>query len=95
MRNRLIALAGAIFLAAAGIVASPHLAAQSTASSAKGTIARTADGHPDLSGMFDVATMTPLARPAEFGNRRALTKQEAAEMEQYREAARGKECGAQ
>jgi hypothetical protein len=33
--------------------------------------------------MYDVATMTPLQRPAEFGNRRALTKQEAAEMEQY------------
>jgi hypothetical protein len=33
--------------------------------------------------MYDVATMTPLQRPAEFGNRRALTKEEAAEMEQY------------
>jgi hypothetical protein len=83
MRNRLIALAGAITLAIGGIVASPHLSAQSTASAAKGTIARTADGHPDLSGMYDVATMTPLQRPAEFGNRRALTKEEAAEMEQY------------
>ena len=82
MRNRLIALAGAITLAVVGILASPRLFAQSTSSSAKGTIARTADGHPDLSGMYDVATMTPLQRPAEFGNRRALTKEEAAEMEQ-------------
>jgi hypothetical protein len=47
------------------------------------TVARTADGHPDLSGIYDVATMTPLQRPAEFGNRRALTNEEAAEMEPY------------
>jgi hypothetical protein len=83
MRNGLIALLGASVLAVVGIVTGPQLAAQSAAPSAKGTVARTADGHPDLSGMYDVATMTPLQRPAEFGTRRALTKQEAAEMEQY------------
>jgi hypothetical protein len=82
MRNRLFALLGAGTLAVFGIVAGPQLAAQSAAP-AKGTVARTADGHPDLSGMYDVATMTPLARPTEFGTRRALTKPEAAEMEQY------------
>lgn len=44
---------------------------------------RTADGHPDFTGMYDAATMTPLQRPAEFGTRRALTKEESAAMEQY------------
>jgi hypothetical protein len=83
MRNRLLALIGGVCLAAIGIVAGPTLLAQSTASSTKASVQRTADGHPDLSGMYDVATMTPLQRPAEFGNRRALTKEEAAEMEQY------------
>jgi hypothetical protein len=78
-----MALIGAGGLAAIGIVAGPTLLAQSTASSTKASVQRTADGHPDLSGMYDVATMTPLQRPVEFGNRRALTKEEAAEMEQY------------
>src|SRR5438876_5506908 len=27
------------------------------------------DGHPDLQGTYDVATMTPLERPAGLGNR--------------------------
>jgi hypothetical protein len=83
MRNRRLALISAISLALIAIVAAPTLLAQSTASSTKASVQRTADGHPDLSGMYDVATMTPLQRPAEFGNRRALTKEEAAEMEQY------------
>ena len=83
MRNRFLALISAIALAVVWIVTGPSVLAQSGSSSAKGSILRTADGHPDLTGMFDVATMTPLQRPAEFGNRRALTKQEAAEMEQY------------
>ena len=28
---------------------------------------RTADGHPDLPGIYDIATLTPLDRPAMFG----------------------------
>jgi hypothetical protein len=44
---------------------------------------RTKDGHPDLSGMYDVATMTPLERPADAGGRLVLTKEEAAAIEQY------------
>ena len=42
-----------------------------------------ADGRPDLQGTFNVATITPVDRPAEFGNRLVLTDVEAASMEQY------------
>jgi hypothetical protein len=42
---------------------------------------RTADGHPDLQGMWTSATITPLERPDEFGERRALTVEEAARLE--------------
>jgi hypothetical protein len=42
---------------------------------------RTADGHPDLQGMWTSATITPLERPAEYGGRRALTSEEAAKLE--------------
>ena len=42
---------------------------------------RTADGHPDLQGTYDAATMTPVERPAQYGNRLVLTAAEAADME--------------
>jgi hypothetical protein len=42
---------------------------------------RTADGHPDLQGVWTSATLTRLERPDEFGNRRALTAEEAARVE--------------
>src|SRR4029453_14941003 len=51
---------------------------------------RTKDGHPDLSGMYDVATMTPLERPAEAGGRLVLTKEEAGAIEQYEYQRQGK-----
>jgi hypothetical protein len=47
------------------------------------TNARTADGHPDLQGVYEIATITPLERPAQFGNRANLTREEAAAMETY------------
>ena len=39
---------------------------------------RTANGRPDLSGTYDTATLTPLERPVELGDRLALTEEEAA-----------------
>ena len=38
---------------------------------------RTADGRPDLSGMYDIATLTPLTRPTSLGERLSLTDAEA------------------
>src|SRR5258708_35175677 len=46
------------------------------------TIRRTADGHPDLQGTYDVATMTPVERPSGVKSL-TLTKEEAAALEQY------------
>jgi hypothetical protein len=39
-------------------------------------VPRTADGHPDLSGTYDTATLTPLERPAKFGDKLFLTPEE-------------------
>ncbi len=50
------------------------------------TIKRTADGHPDLGGTYDVATMTPVERPSGVKSL-TLTNEEAGALEQY-EAAR-------
>ena len=41
-------------------------------------IPRTAEGLPDLSGTYDIATLTPLQRPAKFGERLTLTAEESA-----------------
>jgi len=41
------------------------------------TVPRTPDGHPDLSGTYDTATLTPLERPAQFGDKLFLTAEEA------------------
>jgi len=43
---------------------------------------RTADGHPDLQGVYDLATLTPLERPPMFGNNLTLTPQQAKRLEQ-------------
>ncbi|MBC7984039.1 MAG: hypothetical protein H7Y02_09300, partial [Candidatus Obscuribacterales bacterium] len=42
---------------------------------------RTADGHPDLQGVWTSATLTRLERPDEFGDRRALTAAEVRQIE--------------
>ncbi len=44
-------------------------------------VPRTPDGHPDLSGTYDTATLTPLERPAQFGDKLFLTAEEAAAIE--------------
>ena len=36
------------------------------------------DGRPDFSGTYDVKTLTPRARPSQFGERLELTEEEAA-----------------
>jgi hypothetical protein len=42
---------------------------------------RTADGQPDLQGVWTNATITPLERPAEFGERLVITDAEAQKIE--------------
>jgi hypothetical protein len=42
---------------------------------------RTGWGVPDLQGFYNVATITPLERPANYGNRLALTDEEASALE--------------
>ena len=43
---------------------------------------RTADGHPDLQGIWNNSTRTPLERPADFGGKPTLTDAEAKVWEQ-------------
>ena len=59
-------------LACIGMALAPIVMAQG------GGIPRTPSGHPDLSGTYDVSTLTPMQRPTEFGNKQFLTNDEAA-----------------
>ena len=84
MRTRTLTYIGSLVLATA---AAASLGAQTAKPAAKAprkpwTAPRTLDGKPDLSGFYDVATMTPVERPAGV-ERLVLTPQEAAALEQY------------
>lgn len=62
----------------ASIVVNP-LAAQQV--SGTWTSPRTVDGHPDLQGVWDFRTLTPLQRPEDLEAQAVLTAEEAAEIE--------------
>jgi hypothetical protein len=80
MRRRFLTLAGAALLAMS--LATTSLVAQS-----KDT-PRTPWGHPDLQGLWNVATMTPLERPDNVGGKLTLTDAEAKTIEQAAAARR-------
>ena len=62
------------------------LPAQTAASKAKaGAIPHTRDGHPDLSGVWTNATITPMQRPAKFAGKPTISDAEATAYEKSEE----------
>jgi hypothetical protein len=55
---------------------------QSAAAPAPDQVPMTPWGHPDLQGTWDYRSITPLERPARFGDRALLTEEEVKEMEE-------------
>ena len=80
-------LGACVLIAVAVSLISAPAAAQTAGQPAGGT-ARTTWGDPDLQGVWDFSSNTPLNRPEEFGERAFLTKEEAAQRQQVRVAAR-------
>ena len=74
MTHRYLLITGTLALCAAASV----FAQNKTTSK----IPRTADGHPDLQGVWSNATRTPLERPPEFAGKATLTDAEAKQWEQ-------------
>ncbi len=68
------ALSPAALVALCALVSIPAIGAENA------DIPRTASGLPDLSGTYDVATLTPLERNPDHGENLHLTKEEAAEI---------------
>src|SRR5277367_6167142 len=79
MRNRTLAFFGACAVAMAGVSLMPVGVAGQVATAHAGGAPRTPDGHPDLQGTYDIATLTPLERPA--GTSLVMTKEDAARLE--------------
>ena len=63
-----------------GGLATVCLALAPVAAAQNGDIPRTPSGRPDLSGSYDVSTLTPMERPTELGEKMALSEEEAAEI---------------
>jgi hypothetical protein len=86
MRGRKSSLFGAVLVAlAAASLMSASLVGQTRSTVSKTSAApalpRTPDGHPDLQGTYDVATLTPIERPKNANGRLSLTEKEAAAIE--------------
>src|SRR5579864_3897282 len=92
MRNRFISRTGAaagMALAFLLLTAVPARA-QTTKTAARSAIRRMPDGHPDLQGTYDLATMTPLERLP--GDPPVLTKEQAETLQKAEAARRSKDA---
>ena len=72
-----------VFLAATACAAlfSASIAGQTPSKSKNWTVPRAGDGHPDLQGIWTNATLTPMQRPAQFGDKKTLSDAEASAYE--------------
>jgi len=77
MDRRVLAM-GSLALAVA-VAGATSVVAQGQGKAA--AVPRTADGKPELQGVWDFRTITPLQRPTELAGKEVLTDQEAAEFE--------------
>jgi len=65
-----------------GLPAQKPVASVDSRTGVRWSVARTADGHPDMEGVWNFATLTPLVRPDRFAGRAFMTDEEAAAFEQ-------------
>jgi hypothetical protein len=80
--------AGVVMMLAIAVAAFGTAPAQAAGDAPKGwKVPRTADGHPDLQGNWTNATITPLERPAKYGDKAVLTDEEAQGLEHEEAAA--------
>jgi hypothetical protein len=79
MNHRTLVIPTALAVVALSFATVAGQGSQARGTNGVGTaIPRTADGHPDLQGYWTNDTVTPLERPAEFGDKAVVTAAEAA-----------------
>ncbi|MBS1816873.1 MAG: hypothetical protein JSU08_02990 [Acidobacteria bacterium] len=90
MVRRLTVVTTSAVITACGLVAwqmplngqgTPRAASARAATGLVGGVPRTPDGHPDLQGTYDLATMTPVERAAVYNGRPAIPVEEARRIE--------------
>jgi hypothetical protein len=79
MHQRYLVVAGALG-AMVVLFASNPVAAQTTSTTGTFDVPRTPWGHPDLQGIWNFGTITPLERPAQLADRERLTPEEVARL---------------
>jgi hypothetical protein len=90
MRNRFLSWTSAVAIAfALMILTALPMAAQATKTAAKSAVPRLPDGHPDLQGTYDLATITPFERLP--GDPPSLTKEKAEALRTYELARRAED----
>ena len=75
------AAVGAMFVFQTAPLAGQAGASTSARAGAASKVPRTPDGKPDLQGIWDFRTITPLERPKDLADKPTMTAQEAAEWE--------------
>jgi hypothetical protein len=91
MWNRLISTSSAAGVALALSLTALPITAQVAKTAASSAMPRTPDGHPDLQGTYDLATMTPFERLP--GDPPVLSKEQADKLQQTEVARRNKDKG--
>src|SRR5688500_8200755 len=87
MKTRITVLGAVVVsIAIAGVSAQtqaqPQAARGAQARTQARPVAKTPWGHPDLQGTWDYRTITPLERPAQYGDREFLTDEEVKVLEE-------------
>ena len=70
-----------VLIAIASLAPVSATAQPSSSASAATSVPRTPDGHPDLQGVWDFGTVTPLQRPAALAGKEFLTEEDVSALE--------------
>ena len=71
---------GVVLMTICGLALLPNASAAQSASDGPSDVPRTADGRPDLQGVWDYRTLTPLERPEELGDKAQRSEEETADF---------------
>jgi hypothetical protein len=71
MKRQLVTSMGSLSIVIAAALLAPASAAEQP-----GAVPRLADGHPDLQGVWDYRTITPMQRPLELGTKEFFASDE-------------------
>src|SRR6516165_7694864 len=78
MKRQLVTSMASLSMGSLSIVIAAALLAPASAAEQRGAVPRLADGHPDLQGVWDYRTITPMQRPLELGTKAFFASNEEA-----------------